>query len=93
MYSTLISFAAERVGSVLPEEVVVWCRQIFFIVEGFLTDLSGSLFGDAIFCVFVFCLVDICFVVFLIVHIGHSFPFLDSICKFSHSIHRKREVC
>lgn len=76
-----------------PEEVVVRGWQIFFVVERFLTDLRSSLFGDAILCVFVFCLVDVCFVIFLIIHIGHSFPFLDSICKFSHSIHRIREVC
>lgn len=50
----LIPFAAEGIGSVFPEQIVVRRRQILFVVTGILPDLSGSVAGNTVHCVFVF---------------------------------------
>lgn len=50
----LIPLAAEGIGSVFPEQIVVRGWQIFFIVTGILPDLSGPVVGHAVHCVFVF---------------------------------------
>lgn len=72
----LIALAAERIGFMLPEEVVVGGRLVLLIVTGILAYLIRSLFGNTIQCVFVLCPFRGLLFFLIVAHKGSSFRFL-----------------
>lgn len=71
----LISFAAERIGFMLPEQVIVGGGLIFFIVTGVLAYPCHPFFRNTVQCVFVFSAFGRLLPVFTITHRGNSFRF------------------